>query len=88
MKLLWIGLGLAATALWYTRRGPGTGMRRRSATADSPNTAERLQESHFRGAFAGVGSPGAAEPRVVGEQGAGDEPERIQPGLPDFARGA
>ncbi|MCK7501397.1 MAG: hypothetical protein MZW92_73440 [Comamonadaceae bacterium] len=63
--------------------GPGAG----TGSADlSPNTAERMQQTHAGGAFAGA-SGGGATPGVFpeAERQDGEEP---RPGLPDFARGA
>jgi hypothetical protein len=69
--------------------------------ADSPNAAERLQDSNLEPAYAGTGAatpsagmgPGAAESLASASGAAGastSDPEAapIAPGLPDFFRGA
>jgi hypothetical protein len=87
------------------KRRPGGPRQRLSAqppstTSDgvpetSPNAAERLQDSHARGAFAGIASAlpltsGDADlfPKRPSADDAAEGADDIVPGLPDFARGA
>jgi hypothetical protein len=52
--------------------------------AESPNGAERLQVTHARGAFSGLGSErGAPKPALRDS-----DPDEITTGLPDLTRGA
>jgi hypothetical protein len=81
--------GLAIHLLTRGRRaGKGTPA---TAGADSPNAAERLQQTHEAGAYAGVGADlpgGNAGARLFPGPAPAAEPEAITPGLPDFLRGA
>jgi len=79
--------GLAVHLLTWGRRAGG-GM---SAAPESPNAAERLQQTHEAGAYAGVGAAlpgGNAGARLFPGPTPAAAPEAITPGLPDFLRGA
>jgi hypothetical protein len=101
MKLWLIGLASMAAlgvARGWRRPGQGTnGSKPQGASSASPdvhddtfeslNQGESLESSHLRGAFAGVGSHKPTDPRVFRDPSQTGN-DGIQPGLPDFARGA
>jgi hypothetical protein len=82
-------LAAGAIALSMNRRARrATDASPQDTEALSPNTAERLQQTHARGAFAGIATQAALFPGQDDAGPGGAASDRINPGLPDFFRGA
>lgn len=91
LKSLLLALSATGLAVHLLTRGRRSGRRMLADTVESPNAAERLQQTHEAGAYAGVGTglPGGnAGARLFPGPAPAAEPEAVTPGLPDFLRGA
>ncbi|HET7865765.1 MAG TPA: hypothetical protein VFL86_15285 [Burkholderiaceae bacterium] len=91
LKSLFLTLSAAGLAVHLLTRGRGAGRRALADSAQSPNAAERLQQTHEAGAYAGVGAAlpgGNAGARLFPGPPPASDPEAVTPGLPDFLRGA
>lgn len=90
LKSLLLALSATGLAVHLLTRGRRAG-RGMPAAVESPNAAERLQQTHEAGAYAGVGAAlpgGNAGARLFPGPAPAAAPEAITPGLPDFLRGA
>lgn len=93
-KLFWItlGAGLAIYTMNRPKRLPGLGaggsVQRKpahdAALAESPNAAERLQQSHVGGAYAGLGAllPDGGQHTALLPASGGTGVQERQPGAP------
>ena len=91
LKSLLLALSATGLAVHLLTRGRRAGGGTPTDTEESPNAAERLQQTHEAGAYAGVGAglPGGnAGARLFPGPAPAEEPEAVTPGLPDFLRGA